>query len=119
MVEPQRNSRSGDGQSFTLEPRIMDVLCVLAENACEVVSRDTLIEQICKIEHGGDESLTRAISIPTRRFALAGLHVDISLREGDFDAGLSERLVDCRVQLMANAISLARIGYEDPHFEIE
>lgn len=41
----------------------MDVLCVLAERAGEVVPREHLIDRLWVSEFGADESLTRAVSL--------------------------------------------------------
>lgn len=62
-VYPQRNRIRGPAAEVHLEPRVMDVLCVLAARAGEVMSRESLIERVWAVQYGGDESLTRAISI--------------------------------------------------------
>lgn len=62
-VDPARNVMALDQIEYSLEPRIMDVLCVLAEAQGEVVPRSTLIERLWRVEYGADESLTRAISM--------------------------------------------------------
>ncbi len=51
-----------------IEPKVMDVLCRLAQEPGEVVARPTLIEEIWQVEHGADESLTRAISLLRKTF---------------------------------------------------
>jgi len=51
----------------------MDVLYCLAKNASNVVSRADLIESVWKVEYGGDESLTRAISILRKTFTTGGV----------------------------------------------
>ena len=61
-VEPLQNKLRKSDTEYALEPRIMDVLCALAAQPGEVLSREDLIDRIWKIEHGADESLTRAIS---------------------------------------------------------
>jgi TolB-like protein/DNA-binding winged helix-turn-helix (wHTH) protein len=71
-VEPVRNLLRRDGETFALEPRIMDVLCVFSEQPGEVISREALLDNIWGLEHGGDESLTRAISILRKTFYLGG-----------------------------------------------
>lgn len=71
-VEPARNALLRDGTEYSLEPRIMDVLCVLAAEAGEVVTRETLIERLWDTEYGADESLTRAISIIRKVVRQAG-----------------------------------------------
>lgn len=47
----------------TLEPKVMAVLQVLAQAAPAVVTREALIERVWGQESGGDESLSRAISL--------------------------------------------------------
>src|SRR5262245_34251287 len=62
-VMPQRNRILGPSGESHLEPRVMDVLCAMAANAGEVMSRESLIDEVGQVEYGGDESLTRAVSI--------------------------------------------------------
>ena len=71
-VEPTRNLFTSQDKTYSLEPRIMDVLCVLAERPGDVLSRDELIERIWKVEFGADESLTRAVSVIRKTFRKAG-----------------------------------------------
>lgn len=71
-VSPSRNLMVFEGETLSIEPRIMEVLHYLAKHAPEVVSRDTLIGDIWKVEHGSDESLTRAVSILRRSFKNLG-----------------------------------------------
>ncbi|MAK62766.1 MAG: hypothetical protein CMK09_17490 [Ponticaulis sp.] len=52
-----------DGHLFAIEPKVMQVLCELAARPGEVVGRQHMIETIWQVSYGGDESLTRAISI--------------------------------------------------------
>ena len=61
IVDPASNVIRLDDKRFKLEPRVMDVLVTLATAAGEVVTRDTLLEAHWSVEHGADESLTRAI----------------------------------------------------------
>jgi len=61
-VEPQRNTLIGPPGAVSLEPKVMDLLCVLAERGGEVYSRAELIDRVWGVEFGGDESLTRAVS---------------------------------------------------------
>jgi DNA-binding winged helix-turn-helix (wHTH) protein len=61
-VDPQRNRVSGPGEESALQPKVIDVLCALAERHGEVVSRSELIDAVWGKEFGADESLTRAIS---------------------------------------------------------
>lgn len=72
-VDIKRNRISRDDTSFALEPQIMDLLCVLAEQPGEVFSRVDLIDKVWSVSAGGDESLTRAISILRKTFKKAGV----------------------------------------------
>ncbi len=73
QVSPKRNLLIVEKAELSLEPRVMDVLCYLAQKAPEVVSRDELIDNIWEVEYGGDESLTRAISVLRKTFKSAGV----------------------------------------------
>ncbi|MDB2439035.1 winged helix-turn-helix domain-containing protein [Hellea sp.] len=50
------------GQS-KVEPKVLEVLKVLADHHGEIVTRDQLINEVWGIGHGGDERLSRAISL--------------------------------------------------------
>lgn len=63
LVDPSRNTVQVDGETVRLEPKVMEVLCALADESGKVVTREHLIDAVWGIKHGGDESLTRAISI--------------------------------------------------------
>lgn len=78
-VDPSRNRLSHDGGDVSLEPRVMDVLCLLAENGEQVTTRKALIERLWPVEFGADEGLTRAVS---------------SLRRAIRDAGESDTYVE-------------------------
>jgi len=56
----QINGPAGD---YSVEPMVMQVLSVLVENAGQVVTRDSLIDQVWGVGYGGDERLSRAISL--------------------------------------------------------
>ncbi len=68
LIDPAATSISGPSGVVHIEPKIMDVLLALCDNPGEVVTRDALIEKIWRVEYGGDESLTRAISILRKAF---------------------------------------------------
>jgi len=63
VVEPERNRLIRGETEIPLEPRVMEVLCVLANAYGRVVSRDDLVEKVWQGPHGADESLSRAISV--------------------------------------------------------
>ncbi|MEM1434116.1 MAG: winged helix-turn-helix domain-containing protein [Pseudomonadota bacterium] len=75
-VDPARNAALAGDQETSLEPRVMDVLCQLAATPGEVVARDELIDRVWGVEHGADESLTRAISLIRKMFRTAGDGLD-------------------------------------------
>lgn len=72
IIAPNRNLLIAGDMRLNIEPRIMDVLCLLASKPKTVISRDQIISDIWKVEFGGDESLTRAISILRKSFKNAG-----------------------------------------------
>ncbi len=72
QIEPSRNLIRNGTDRFRIEPRIMDVLCTLAEREGEVVTRSELLDQHWSDQFGGDESLTRAISHLRKTFKIAG-----------------------------------------------
>lgn len=63
LVEPGRNKIVGPTGERAVEPKVMDVLCVLAERDGGVATRGELIDEVWGRTHGTDESLTRAISL--------------------------------------------------------
>lgn len=62
-VDPNSLTLTGPAGETSLEPKIMEVLVELVTYAGEVVTRQDLVERVWKVSYGGDESLTRAISI--------------------------------------------------------
>lgn len=72
LIHPDRNLIAGPGGNRHVEPRVMDVLCVLAAQQGDVVTREHLIEQVWAVEFGGDESLTRAVSQLRKAFRAVG-----------------------------------------------
>ncbi len=72
-VEPDRNLISGDGEPVRVEPKVMDVLCALAAAKGEVVSREALISVVWAVDYGGDESVSRAVSLLRKALKEAGL----------------------------------------------
>lgn len=61
LVSPPRRLVIAPTESISLQPRIMQVLVLLARNPNEVVSRDILFDQIWGVPVG-DDSLNRAIA---------------------------------------------------------
>lgn len=76
-IEPSRNLICCAEIFYSLEPRIMDVLCTLASRSGEVVTRSELIEAVWGVQFGGDESLSRAISKLRKTFRLCGSEGEI------------------------------------------
>lgn len=69
-VCPSTRTITGPGGSTQVEPRIMQVLVVLAEASGAVVTRDTLLSRCWGGFYAGDDSLNRAIAA-VRRVATA------------------------------------------------
>jgi len=61
-VDPQRNRIARGADETLVQPKVMDLLCVLAERPGEVVGRNALIDLVWGRAFGADESLTKAIS---------------------------------------------------------
>lgn len=62
-VYPQENRLRRAGEERTLEPKVMDVLVLLADNSGEVVSREHLLNSVWAGVVVGDEVVSRAISL--------------------------------------------------------
>jgi len=62
LVDPKRNRIASQAGEIALQPKVIDVLCALADRQGEVLSRSELIDLVWGKEFGADESLTRAIS---------------------------------------------------------
>lgn len=63
LVSPDLNRLEKADRSTQLEPRVMDVLVVLASAGGEVVSRQDLIDRVWGEVAGSDDGLSRAVSI--------------------------------------------------------
>ena len=62
-IEPLRGAVSGpDGETRHLEPKVMDILLVLAEHANELVTRNALFEAVWQGQPVSDERLTHVIA---------------------------------------------------------
>jgi DNA-binding winged helix-turn-helix (wHTH) protein len=62
LVRPQANSVEKDGQTWHLEPKIMQVLVELASHQNEVLSKDRLLETVWHNTFVGEDALVRCIS---------------------------------------------------------
>lgn len=68
-IEPLRGAVSGpNGNERHLEPKVMDILLVLAEHANEVVTRDKLLDAVWQEQQVSDERLTHVIAELRRTF---------------------------------------------------
>ena len=72
IAVPSRDLLFRDDQKYTLEPLVMDLLCILAEHPGEVIMREDLIDRLWGIDRGSDESLTRAVSVLRKALRNAG-----------------------------------------------
>ena len=68
LVQPSLNRISGRGKVVQLQPKIMDVLCVLAERPGELVTRERLFETVWEGTHVTEHVLARSISELRRAF---------------------------------------------------
>src|SRR3954470_8989025 len=71
-VSPPTRTVRGPSGSVDVEPRVMQVLVVLAEAAGQVVTRESLFNRCWGSVYVGDDSLNRAIAAVRRAAALAG-----------------------------------------------
>jgi len=62
LVQPQLNRLSRSGVTHQIEPKIMQVLLVLAESPGDVVSRQSLLENVWEGTVVSDEVVSRSIS---------------------------------------------------------
>lgn len=67
-LRPDRSVLLHTSGTHHLEPKVCDVICRLAKEQGEVVSRETLLDDVWGKSFGADESLTRAISILRKIF---------------------------------------------------
>ena len=67
-VRPTELRLSDGSEEHALEAKVMDVLLALIEAQGQVVLREDLINNVWGTEFGGDESLTRAISLLRKAF---------------------------------------------------
>ena len=68
QVEPSLNSVTGPAGAIRLEPKVMQVLVCLAENAGDVVPKERLMRSVWPDAFVGDDVLTRCISELRRVF---------------------------------------------------
>ncbi len=62
-VDFSRLTIEGKAGRYTAEPKVLDVLQALLDQRGKVVSREALIDQVWGVAYGGDERLSRAISL--------------------------------------------------------
>ena len=63
LVDPTSNAISIQDHEVSVEPQVMDVLCVLAAHSRQVVLREVLIEKAWNVNYVSNESVTRIISL--------------------------------------------------------
>ena len=57
------NTIAKDGQTKSVEPKVMAVLAMLVSRAGQVVTREEILDKVWPTETGGDEGLSRNISV--------------------------------------------------------
>ncbi|MEC7656568.1 MAG: winged helix-turn-helix domain-containing protein, partial [Pseudomonadota bacterium] len=70
VIQAGANTLASGEIEVRLEPLVMDLLSMLAEQPNSVVSRDALLETLWHKRHGADESLTRAVSSLRKSFRI-------------------------------------------------
>jgi DNA-binding winged helix-turn-helix (wHTH) protein/tetratricopeptide (TPR) repeat protein len=63
LIRPQLNVVVSDHDSIKVEPRVMQVLLCLVDNAGDVVSKDRLLQSVWGETFVGEEALTNAVSL--------------------------------------------------------
>ena len=71
-VEPRSGLVTGPGGREKLDPKVMDVLVLMADYAGQVVLRDDLLDRLWPHVVVTDDALTRCIYVLRRQFRLAG-----------------------------------------------
>jgi DNA-binding winged helix-turn-helix (wHTH) protein/tetratricopeptide (TPR) repeat protein len=77
IVSPSTRALRGPLGSVDLEPRVMQVLVVLADAAGQVVTRETLFNRCWGGVYVGDDSLNRAVAAVRRAVAAVGGRFEI------------------------------------------
>jgi len=77
IVSPSMRTLRGPDGSVDVEPRVMQVLVVLADAAGQVVTRETLFNRCWGGVYVGDDSLNRAIAAVRRAAAIVGGRLEI------------------------------------------
>jgi DNA-binding winged helix-turn-helix (wHTH) protein len=72
IVSPSTRSLRGPSGNVDVEPRVMQVLVLLAGNVEQVVTRETLFNRCWGGVYVGDDSLNRAVAAVRRAVALVG-----------------------------------------------
>ncbi|MEA1072976.1 winged helix-turn-helix domain-containing protein [Sphingomonas sp. LY160] len=124
-VSPSKRSMTGPGGTALVEPRVMQVLTVLAEARGKVVTRDTLFRRCWGNSCVGDDSLNRAIASARRlaqgaaanSFAIENIPrtgyclTEMQSAEGDTPAASeATRPAMSRRWVVAGGLSVAAIG---------
>ena len=71
-VEPRSGRVTGPGGQEKLDPKVMDVLMLMAARAGQVVLREELLTRLWPKVVVTDDALTRCIYVLRRQFRLAG-----------------------------------------------
>ncbi|MBX3711994.1 MAG: winged helix-turn-helix domain-containing protein [Lysobacter sp.] len=68
QIHPDRLAIMLDGEEHVVEPRIMEVLIVLAESAGDTLSAETILLEVWKHTHFGDNPVHKAINALRKAF---------------------------------------------------
>ncbi len=75
-IDPLSNTISRGAEERQVEPRVLGVLCAIAECQGEVALREAILEQVWGPGAGTDEGLSRAVSILRKTFKSLGVEQD-------------------------------------------
>ena len=117
-VSPSARRVETDDSSLTLEPRVMQVLLLLARHRNEVVTRETLFAEVWGGAIVGDDSVNRAVAGARRAIALDpdGLALETIPRTGYLlkvageEASVAPPGIDRRMMLLGGAAVAGAAG---------
>ena len=134
-IEPLRGAVSGpDGETRHLEPKVMDILLVLAEHANELVTRNALFEAVWQGQPVSDERLTHVIAelrsaldddrghpkfietVPKRGYRLIGQVRPLTTSKPEKRAFQRRVLITGAALLIAVLVGISTSGIKDPLF---
>lgn len=100
-----------------IEPRIMEVMCMLLENHGGVVMRESIVREVWADYGGGDDGLTQAISILRKCLNDTAKELIETIPKKGYKLNASIKLMndeDCRSNVKKNVFISKMISYRWP-----